>query len=296
MQAADNDGGSPSQGEHVVGRGIKGCSVIGRAAPPTGTAEHLCRVRRCAWTGREAASQRASRNNGAAPKLAQSRALRRSRRLAYSTGRVGADSVLRRGCKPTETTERETHDCGSRSLTSMATTKYFGGDSTFESALNGEQKGFFFLFFFPLRRGRIMASSQRRPPRAHAPVAAAILRTWQRGGPRENIGKQGQAAAATTSWVGNSGGSVRRRPGTIPPLAPAGRTAHRDGQRTEIVKRCHGQISRPLQYRKAMRCSASAEYLPRSAPSVTSDLPTLRESSKSDARIACNHDQRPWLA
>lgn len=154
----------------------------------------------------------------------------------------------------------------------------------------------FFFFSFPRRRGRIMASRQRRPPRAHAPVAAAILRTWQRGGPRENIGKQGQAAAATTSWVGNSGGSVRRRPGTIPPLAPAGRTAHRDGQRTEIVKRCHGQISRPLQYRKAMRCSASAEYLPRSAPSVTSDLPTLRESSKSDARIACNHDQRPWLA
>lgn len=148
MQAADNDGGSPSQGEHVVGGGIKGCSVIGRAAPPTGTAEHLCRVRRCAWTGREAASQRASRNNGAAPKLAQSRALRRSRRLAYSTGRVGADSVLRRGCKPTETTERETHDCGSRSLTSMAATKYFVAGSTFESALNGDQKGFFFSFLF----------------------------------------------------------------------------------------------------------------------------------------------------
>lgn len=29
----------------------------------------------------------------------------------------------------------------------MATTKYFGGDSTFESALNGDQKGFFFFFF-----------------------------------------------------------------------------------------------------------------------------------------------------
>lgn len=153
------------------------------------------------------------------PKLAQSRALRRSRSLAYPTG------ARRRGANLRDTTEHETHDSGSRSLTSLAATEYFGGDSTFESALNGDQK----VFFSPSTQGPnygVAAAAASSRPRARrgsyfedVATRRASREHWQTGpsssGDNVMDGKQrGQWAQAawhdTTTRAGRPYGTSRR--------------------------------------------------------------------------------------